>query len=47
LVNRIVDFLAEGRRPTRDDQQASEVGTRPDASAALHLALANIRASLR
>lgn len=47
LVDRIVDFLAEGRRHTPADQPAAD-GRRPaDASAALHDALANIRASLR
>lgn len=41
LVDRIVDFLAEGRRQLPPDRPA------PDASVALHDALANIRASLR
>jgi hypothetical protein len=47
LVDRIVDFLAEGRRHAPADRPAA--GDRPpvDASAALHDALANIRASLR
>lgn len=46
LVDRITDFLGEGRRPTPAElptPSASPV----DASAALHAALANIRASLR
>ena len=47
LVDRIVDFLAEGRRPASYDQPAADVRRPPDASAALHDALANIRASLR
>ncbi|MFL6771403.1 MAG: hypothetical protein ACJ8E4_06765 [Sphingomicrobium sp.] len=41
LVERIADFLGEGRRP------GLESGAPTDASAALHAALANIRASLR
>jgi hypothetical protein len=40
LVERIADFLGEDRRP------GSEPGAPTDASAALHAALANIRASL-
>ncbi len=47
LVDRIVDFLAEGRGPTQFERPAVEGGRPPDASAALHDALANIRASLR
>ena len=47
LVDRIVDFLAEGRSPSPSDRPAPEVRPIPDASAALHDALANIRASLR
>jgi hypothetical protein len=43
LVLRIEDFL--DRRPPRDD--AAAVQQIPDAGAALHSALANIRASLR
>jgi hypothetical protein len=46
LVLRIEDYLSDGRRtPARE---ASAAQQRPvDASAALHAALANIRASLR
>lgn len=45
LVDRIADFLGEGRRPPRE---AIPEGSKPaDASAALQAALANIRASLR
>lgn len=47
LVDRIVDFLGEGRRGEPTDRTAAEIGRLPDASAALHDALANIRASLR
>ena len=47
LVNRIVDFLAEGRHPAPPVRSAGEGVRAPDASAALHDALANIRASLR
>lgn len=47
LVDRIVDFLAEGRRQTPPGRPAAEDRHAPDASAALHSALANIRASLR
>jgi len=47
LVDRIVDFLADGRRATPPDQPTAEASRLPDASAALHDALANIRASLR
>ena len=46
LVDRIVGFLADGRHAASGNQSTSEAG-RPDASAALHEALANIRASLR
>ena len=46
LVDRIVDFLAEGR-VTEPCDRAAEPARIPDASAALHEALANIRASLR
>lgn len=47
LVDRIVDFLSEGKR--QDPVAQPPVGHHrlPDASAALHDALANIRASLR
>lgn len=41
LVDRIADFLGDGRRA------APEASVAADASAALHSALANIRASLR
>lgn len=48
LVDRIVDFLSEGRRPApAPSDHAVTEDRRPDASAALHDALANIRASLR
>lgn len=43
LVDRIVDFLGEGRRPAPREPSTPQA----DASAALHDALANIRASLR
>ena len=46
LVDRIVDFLADGRREPAASR-AGEAGPLPDASAALQDALANIRASLR
>lgn len=47
LVDRIALFLGEGRQQEPSDRPAA-VGTGlPDASAALHDALANIRASLR
>ncbi|HYC95215.1 MAG TPA: hypothetical protein VEB39_05900 [Sphingomicrobium sp.] len=46
LVDRIAYFLGEGRGPTPPDRVAAE-DSRPDARAALHDALANIRASLR
>src|SRR5687768_11905243 len=45
LVDRIVDFLSEGNR--QDPLAPARVEPIPDASAALHDALANIRASLR
>lgn len=46
LVLRIEDYLGDGRRPPAPDASTPE--QRPiDASAALHAALANIRASLR
>ena len=46
LVARIEDYLGDGRR--RPDFPAEEgLAAPPDASAALHAALANIRASLR
>jgi hypothetical protein len=46
LVLRIEDYLNDGRRAPQSD--TAEVDQRPvDASAALHAALANIRASLR
>jgi len=47
LVDRIVDFLAEGRRQEAKATAMTEPSRIPDASAALHEALANIRASLR
>lgn len=47
LVDRIVDFLADGRRQPAAGPPAAEINRLPDASAALHDALANIRASLR
>lgn len=47
LVDRIVDFLAEGRRQVPQVAVAAEPIRHPDATAALHQALANIRASLR
>lgn len=47
LVDRIVDFLAEGRRPAPSSQQSVPQQPVVDASASLHAALANIRASLR
>ncbi len=46
LVDRIVGFLADGRQ-SASQGQAGEASRLPDASAALHEALANIRASLR
>ena len=47
LVDRIVDFLADGRPSSADHRPAADAPAIPDASAALHDALANIRASLR
>jgi hypothetical protein len=47
LVERIADFLGDGRRPSESDSAGSDTVRVPDASAALHAALANIRASLR
>ena len=47
LVDRIVDFLSEGRRQDPASLPNAEPNRLPDASAALHDALANIRASLR
>jgi len=46
LVSRISDFLNDGRRTSSPLEGAPEHRL-PDASAALHAALANIRASLR
>lgn len=46
LVDRITGFLAEGR-PAEATAVAAESSEPVDASAALHAALANIRASLR
>lgn len=45
LVERIADFLGEGRRPA--PAAPTELAKAADASAALQAALANIRASLR
>ena len=47
LVVRIAYFLGEGARAVPVERPAPDVGRPPDASAALHDALANIRASLR
>ena len=48
LVNRIADFLGEGSRPVPAMVSGPNQSNEPiDASAALHAALANIRASLR
>lgn len=47
LVDRISDFLGDGRRPGLDVQNAVASPAPADASTALHAALANIRASLR
>ena len=46
MVARIADYLSDGNRapPTRTEEGSAAP---PDASAALHAALANIRASLR
>ena len=46
LVARIADYLGD-RKPVGDAHAAGGSATPPDASAALHAALANIRASLR
>lgn len=46
LVDRIADFLGDGRRSPHSELPATG-SNRPDASAALQDALANIRASLR
>jgi hypothetical protein len=46
LVERIADFLGDGRRPAAAPALPGN-NSAPDASAALHAALANIRASLR
>lgn len=46
LVDRIAYFLG-GARAVPAERPAADVGRPPDASAALHDALANIRASLR
>ena len=47
LVDRIALFLGEGRPQLPSDRPATATTRLPDASAALHDALANIRASLR
>lgn len=47
LVDRITDFLGEGKRPAIELAAADGQAGPVDASAALHAALANIRASLR
>ena len=47
LVERIADFLGEDRRTVADVPVRVENAPPADASAALHTALANIRASLR
>lgn len=47
LVDRIALFLGGGQHPAPSDRPAADGTQRPDASAALHDALANIRASLR
>ena len=47
LVDRIAMFLGEGRSQEPADRPAAAAARLPDASAALHEALANIRASLR
>lgn len=47
LVERITDFLGEGRRPPETPAVPADATAPVDASAALHAALANIRASLR
>lgn len=47
LVERITDFLGEAERPSATGSAPTEAPAPADASAALHAALANIRASLR
>lgn len=47
LVDRISDFLAGGSRYVAEVPSSVDNHTVPDASVALHAALANIRASLR
>jgi hypothetical protein len=47
LVERISDFLGDGRRAAPEIQASTSPGVPADASIALHAALANIRASLR
>lgn len=47
LVERITEYLGEGRRPVEAAPAAVGPSSPIDASAALHAALANIRASLR
>lgn len=47
MVDRIAYFLGEGGRAETPDMPTAETSRLPDASAALHDALANIRASLR
>lgn len=47
LVERITDFLGEAERPPAARVAPGEASAPSDASAALHAALANIRASLR
>jgi hypothetical protein len=47
LVDRIADFLAGDRQPALVPQRPAEDRYSVDASAALHAALANIKASLR
>lgn len=47
LVDRIVDFLADGGRQAAASRPEAAPRRLPDASEALHSALANIRASLR
>ena len=47
LVDRIAYFLGEGGRAAVPEKPSGDTGRLPDASAALHDALANIRATLR
>jgi hypothetical protein len=47
LVEKITEFLGEGRRPVQVTEEVGPASLALDASAALHSALANIRASLR